>query len=440
MKRLSVVFKSITGTIVGAIILIFGVTFLASDQLSRKEALAEGVQRIYFVDNISFPHQELIRRFNEEYRGKIEVVPVDLPFTKFSTNERKQLLTKSLRSKSDRIDVFAVDLIWVPRFARWAEPLNSYFNINERAQPIEAAMQTCYYNDQLIAIPFYIDVGLMYYRKDILSGLPNAGPLATQLRQSITWEELIALHEANPDIFPFYTYAAKNFEGLVCSFLEGLLVKQPDIFTRDTLNLNTPAARETLQLLVDLVHKYRMTPLIVTQFDETQNYFYSLEHDALFIRGWPGLIRHYQNSPYREKLNHLRLAALPHWRGYPPVSVYGGWNLMIAKFSTKKRAAVTFIKFLMRPENQKLLFELGGYIPVSNAVYQDSVFFRQNPELRYYRKLLARGIYRPLLVNYTKISDVLSYYLRAAIRQEMSVETALARATSELNAPKAVIR
>jgi multiple sugar transport system substrate-binding protein len=32
------------------------------------------------------------------------------PFQKFSTNERKELLTRSLRSKSDRIDIFSVDL------------------------------------------------------------------------------------------------------------------------------------------------------------------------------------------------------------------------------------------------------------------------------------------------------------------------------------------
>ncbi|MCB9069591.1 MAG: hypothetical protein H6629_17535 [Calditrichae bacterium] len=68
--------------------------------------------QIYFVDNISQAHSELINRFNAEYSGRIEVVPVDLPFEKFSTNERKQLLAKSLRSKSDRIDVFAIDLIW----------------------------------------------------------------------------------------------------------------------------------------------------------------------------------------------------------------------------------------------------------------------------------------------------------------------------------------
>ncbi len=432
--------KPVTSTIIVTLVLILGVTFFTTENRIPTSEAGQGATRFYFVDNISESHRKLIDRFNEEFRGKMEVVAVNLPFSKFSTNERKQLLTKSLRSKSDRIDVFAVDLIWVPRFARWGEPLNHYFSINEREAAIPEAMATCYYNDELIAMPLYIDVGLMYYRKDILSRIPGAAQIAEKLRQSITWEELIALHQAHPEIDPFYTYAAKNFEGLICSFLEGVLTKAPDMFHTDTLNLNTPAARETLQLLVDLVHKYRMTPPIVTQFDETQNYFYSLENDAFLIRGWPGLIRHYRDSRFRDKLQLLEHAALPHWQGYPPASVFGGWNLMISKFSTNKRAAVEFIRFLMRPENQKILFESGGYIPVSRAVYQDSAFLQQNPELKYYRQLMKRGIHRPFLVNYTKISDVLSYYLQAAIRREIDVEAALTRATMEINAEKAVIR
>lgn len=44
--------------------------------------------KIFFADNISAAHRQVIARFNAIHRGRIEVVPVDLPFTKFSTNER----------------------------------------------------------------------------------------------------------------------------------------------------------------------------------------------------------------------------------------------------------------------------------------------------------------------------------------------------------------
>ncbi len=62
----------------------------------------------------------------KNYKGKIKVEAINLPFIKFSTNERKELLTRSLRSKSDKLDVFTIDLIWSSRFAKWAEPLDKY--------------------------------------------------------------------------------------------------------------------------------------------------------------------------------------------------------------------------------------------------------------------------------------------------------------------------
>lgn len=85
------------------------------------------VKKIYYADNISRAHQIVIDRFNEKYEDKIEVVPIDLPFIKFNTNLRKELLARSLRNRNTLIDVFAIDQVWNARFAKWAEPLTPYF-------------------------------------------------------------------------------------------------------------------------------------------------------------------------------------------------------------------------------------------------------------------------------------------------------------------------
>ena len=44
---------------------------------------------IFYADNITPAHKTLIDKFNKTYEGQIKVVPIDLPFTKFTTNERK---------------------------------------------------------------------------------------------------------------------------------------------------------------------------------------------------------------------------------------------------------------------------------------------------------------------------------------------------------------
>ena len=110
-------------------IIIGTLTILVYLFIKRTAPAADIPARIYFADNISVAHEALIKRFNEIYRGEIEVIPVNLPFSKFSTNERKELLVRSLRSKSDLIDVLAVDLIWVPRFAKWCEPLDIHIGM-----------------------------------------------------------------------------------------------------------------------------------------------------------------------------------------------------------------------------------------------------------------------------------------------------------------------
>jgi beta-glucosidase len=101
---------SIAGITIVILALIFYTVFLFKNQSEGKVKIT----KIYFADHISPAHEELIRKFNIAYENKIEVIPINLPFSKFTTNERKELLARALRGKSDRIDIFSVDLIWIP--------------------------------------------------------------------------------------------------------------------------------------------------------------------------------------------------------------------------------------------------------------------------------------------------------------------------------------
>ncbi len=390
------------------------------------------ITEIYFADNISPAHLKIIDRFNSKYETKIRVIPINLPFTKFSTNERKELLARTLRSNSSRIDVFAVDIIWVPRFARWCQPLDGYFLQKDRAKILKYPLQSCYYENQLMAIPYYTDVGMMYYRQDMIRSLPDGPEIEQRLKGSITWEDFIKLSQRFSHLInPFYLYPADNYEGLICSFVEGIASQNQSLFDSLSHDLNTTAAQKTLQLLVDLIDKYQMTPAIVTKYDEFQCYLHAIKYDGLFLRGWPGFLRHYRTEMEdTSKFKFLKMAPLPHFKSGKPAFVFGGWNLMISKHSGKKSEAIEFIKFTQLPENQKIMFQEGGYLPVINSIYQDSLFLMQEPELQFYRSLMDKGIHRPYLVDYTKISDIISYHLHLAIKRELSVSEALARASS----------
>ncbi len=397
------------------------------------------ITKIYFADNISAAHGNLIARFNEKYRGSIEIVPVNLPFAKFSTNERKQLLTRSFRSKTTRVDVFAVDLVWVPRFVKWAEPLPDYFSSQEISRFLPYALESCYFENKLVGIPFYIDIGLMYYRADLLRKLPDASEIEKKLKDSISWNEFMQLGK-RPELasYPFYLFPADNFEGLICCFAEAVNSPLISIERQNAMDLNTEQTRRGLRLLVDLVNRYRLTPSVVTEYKEVDVYQYALERDAVFFRGWPGNLRPYANA-YPEKVGSLGMAALPHFENAASSSVFGGWNLMISKESEKKAEALEFLKFVSSKEVQQMFYNEAGYLPTNRTVYEDAAFLAANPELQYLHSLLERGIHRPSLVEYTKISDILSSYINRAIKQEMPVEAALQAAQDMIRSQKVLI-
>jgi len=98
---------------------------------------------------------------------------------------------------------------------------------------------------------------------------------------------------------------------------------------------------------------------------------------------------------------------------------------MISRFSRYKKEAIEFVKFMHQEENQKTLFEVSGYLPVLESIYGDSSYVAEYPELRFYRRWFRYGVHRPYTENYTRISDILSYYIHLAIRGEWTPAAAL---------------
>lgn len=396
--------------------------------------------KIFFADNISAAHRKIIARFNAIQRERIEVVPVDLPFTKFSTNERKALLARSLRSKSDRIDVFAVDLIWVSRFAKWSERLDSYFPASARRNILNHALQSCYFDSMLVAVPFYIDISVLYYRRDLLRNLPNFAELERKLKQSLKWSELLALGQ-QMQTPALYLFQADAFEGLMCSYLEVLVGMNQALYREGALQLQSPEAAQALQFLVDLIHKHKVSPPEVVEFREQQSQEYLLKQEGVFLRAWPGFRKEQiAGVPAELQPQNLGVAALPHFTGSEPRAIIGGWNLMLSKYSTHRAEAIEFMQFLLGEEAQKIMFETGGYLPTNNRVYEDSLYLQQQPDLGYFRHLLDSGFHRPQVQNYTTISDILSFFLHRALRRELTVEQALKQAALQINSPKAPMR
>ena len=371
------------------------------------------VTKIYYADNISPAHNMVIDRFNEFHKGEIEVVPIDLPFIKFNTNLRNELLARSLRNRNNLIDVFAIDQVWNSRFSLWAEPLDSLIPMETLETFLPKVLLNAYSGSSLSSIPLHTDVGVMYYRRDFVQKIDPTGELEESLKSSISWNDFIKLGIAHGLPNNFYAFQGSNYEGLSVNLMEILGPKYThELFKLDSLKLDASILQMGSSFLYDLIHTYGLAPLEVINFNENRTYEFALENDTPFFRGWPSFYRAIQDSA----LEHLiGIAALPHIGSEPPASVLGGWNLMISRHSNVKPEAAVFLNYMVSSPVQEIMLERGGYLPVIQNLYSDENILQEVKYISYFKALVDKGFYRPSFSQYTQLSQNLSGLLYKAL-------------------------
>jgi multiple sugar transport system substrate-binding protein len=157
--------------------------------------------------------RQLLDRFEKE-NPDIKVNDETLPA---STDEQHQFYAINLEGKSSDFDVLSMDVIWVPEFARagWLRDISHLLPLKEREEFFPGPMDAVTYKGKVYAIPWYIDAGLLYYRKDLLKKYGFSPPK--------TWQELVETAQQitakEKDIYGFI-WQGKQYEGLVCNVLE----------------------------------------------------------------------------------------------------------------------------------------------------------------------------------------------------------------------------
>ena len=167
--------KALKGLLLLSLFIIYASTFPFLNKEYKK------ITEIYYAERMSAAQILIINKFNKIHEGKIKVIPIDFPNLSFSTNERKELLARSLRGRGDGIDLVAVDFVWVQRFAKWCEPLGKYFSETQIKEFIEPPLKSCYYEGNLVAIPFDFVEGVLYYREDLLKQMKNGEEIINKI-------------------------------------------------------------------------------------------------------------------------------------------------------------------------------------------------------------------------------------------------------------------
>jgi len=374
------------------------------------------------------PLQDLIRRFEAE-NPTIRVRSEPLPS---STDQQHQIYAINLEGGSGGIDVLAMDVIWIAEFSRagWIRPLNEFFPYKAQASFLPNTIEAVTYRGRVFAVPWNIDAGLLYFRQDLLERYDRPPPR--------TWSELVETArivlagEHNPRLYGFI-WQGRQYEGLICNALEFIWGNGGDILTTDRqlTALTSPATRNALAFMRDLIRTYHISPSLVTTADEETSRHLFGNGQAVFTRNWPYAWTMFERagSPVRGKVG---VYPLPTFGNDRLASTLGGWQLGITRDSRHPREAWRFIEFLTSTEVQKILTVQVGMLPTRRALYEDPGMFATQPHLARLGPILAGARPRPVTPFYPMVSQVLQSEFSAVLAGLRDPETALRSAQLQL--------
>ena len=111
--------------------------------------------------------QDLVDRFNQEHRGEFQVRYREMPA---DTGQYFDQLRTELQAAASEIDVIGGDVIWPAQFAAngWILDVSDRFSESERQKFLPAPVDSLVYEGAIYGVPWFTDVGMLYYRQDLL--------------------------------------------------------------------------------------------------------------------------------------------------------------------------------------------------------------------------------------------------------------------------------
>ncbi|MFZ7127590.1 MAG: ABC transporter substrate-binding protein [Desulfobacterales bacterium] len=377
--------------------------------------------------------EELVAGFERESGIEVEVVRQPT-----ATDQRKQGLVMALASGRPDPDVFLMDIIWIPHFIRseWLEPLDPYFH--ERTLMPEFFFSTVVedvdrHDDRYYALPAFLDIGILYYRKDLLERYGFDGPPETWrelVRQSVTIQE--AERRQNPG-FTGFVWQGAQYEGLVCTFLEFAATHGGGIVADGRIDLNRRGNLAALQFMQDLIRRWRISPPnTYTEMREEQVRRTFQRGNALFERNWLYAwgLHERPGSAVRGKVG---MTSLPHAPDAKPGAALGGWHLGISKTADAKDRAWRLASYLLSRETQKKLLLRLGWYSGRKDVYTDPEVLRTVPHIDRLRRNVAHAVSRPASPYYDLVSRIIQRYVNDCLAGKQEASQALEAMQREID-------
>ncbi len=339
-----------------------------------------------------------------------------------------------LAGKSGDVDVLTLDNIWVGQLAPHLVNLNEKVPVEEINAHFKSALADSTIGDQLLAMPWFLDAGLLFYRKDLLEKYGKPVPK--------TWEELTETaafiqdkerEGGNSDMWG-HVWQGRAYEGLTCDALEWVASYGGGTFIdpNGDITVNNPQAVAALTLASSWIGK--ISPEGVLNYDEEGARGVFEAGNSVFLRNWSYVWGTSQAADSKLK-GKVGVTALPIGKaGEKSSGCYGAGLLGVSKYADDVDAAVSLVRYLTGAKEQKRR-ALAAYSPTLEALYTDADILKAYPFLASVQQAYADSASRPSAVtggSYNRISQRIFNGVHNILSGKEKAEEALAKIAADL--------
>jgi trehalose/maltose transport system substrate-binding protein len=349
------------------------------------------------------------------------------------SNEILALYQQLLSARSADIDVLRIDVVWPGLLAPHLVDLRPAVPKEVVDRHFAPILQANTVAGKLVALPWFTDAGLLYYRKDLLERHGRKVPA--------TWQELTetarlvqdAERKAGNEKMWGFVFQGRAYEGLTCNALEWI-----DSFGGGTIvdpsgkvTIDNPRAAEALRLAASWVNGIAPQGVLNYAEEEARGAFQS--GNAVFMRNWPyaWALSQAADSPVKGKVG---VAPLPGGGpGGKHTGTLGGWQLAVSRYSKNLAAAVDLAVHLTGPAEQKRAAITASLNPTIPALYRDPDVLRAAPFIGELYDTFTNAVARPSRVTADRYNQVSSEFWNA-VHDALSGRAAPEKSLKDLSA------
>lgn len=341
--------------------------------------------------------------------------------------QRHQLYVQWLNARAGDPDVLQLDVVWTAEFAAagWIAPLDRFRPDTEAFFPNVLAADR--WSRHLYALPWYADVGMLYWRTDLLARPP-------QTFAELNADARLGRERGGGQVPYGIVWQGARYEGLVTVFLEYLGGFGGRIMDDDgTVTVDTPQAISALTFMCDQIGT--IAPEQVLTWHEEEARFAFQNGKAVFMRNWPYAAALLRDTAQSRVAGRFAVAPMPALPGSASTAALGGAELAVNAFSDAPDSAYVLVAFLTAPAQMRERATAAGYYPTRRALFDD-------PRLAHAlavppaqaRAVIERATPRPVTPVYSQLSELLQIQLHRALTRETSPADALHTAARQIRA------